>query len=387
MGSPATPITDPNDWIDVPATPPAASTATGSDSDWVDVPPNPFETSLEKTTKGPSGWQQYKAGLSETASPKAAWEGIKQIFTNPGPTASAILQQHADLWHRAVNAYHQGDYATALDNALSAGIPLLGPQIQKAQDLARQGETMRAAGQLTGIVGPNIIAEGVPGAVNLARLPGRIGRAVAPAAEAAEPVESAAETAERVAQTATPAEALQRMQEERGLAFTREAYQKASPAIRQQMQQQYIFQNMKTAGGDPVKFGELMEKGKTAIPLEDHQTWSGITKVLQHYMVPGGAALAVAGHFIPALKPLAGYSEAAATIAALTNPALRGALARVGRAGLAASKVAAKPYPALPATVSLDPNRVNQWTPPPGMSGGGAVERIKRNTLRSLYRT
>jgi hypothetical protein len=415
MADPTATVGD-SGWVDVP---PAATPPATSDGGWIDVPAAPQSPSVPATQKSaPSALDEFKAGLAETASPANIWHGITSTFQHPIDAAAAIIQAHRDTFQRGMDAWQRGEHGEALDHFGNALFPLLGPQVDAISTESRSGHKARAAGMGVGMILPALLGKGVGSVAGRVAGAGEAAQAAATeTAEAAPRLATPAETATAVAETSTPENALQNFMNARdveaanftkaqNLQAAKQAYQAASPSMRQTIQQQMIFQNMKEAGGDLARFGELMNDAKKVIPLEDHQVWNGAAKAAaleQLHSGQLGSALSVA-QFIPGMKvPIASLKLLSKV---LTMQPLRARLAdmaaipsnspKLAATWNAIKAAAAASEKAAPAAAAVAPvgsalnreqtiylNNPANWL---GFAEGGAVERLRENTLRSLYR-
>jgi hypothetical protein len=379
-------------------TPPAASGATPTppaatgESEWDIVKsekPKSEETSagnsLLELAKAPV---EFAKGAWQEVNPVTLAQGVATAAQHPIATLENLGAQQGALLDKARASYDQGDYLSAARHAAMYLVPVVGPHMDMMGDLAQSGHLAQAMGQAT--------AFGVTSALG-AR--GSIASPAAPIRIASAPAETLtpAETAEQVARVSTPETALENMIKARNLEATKQAYNAASPAMRQTMQQQHIMQLMKEAGGDASTFGQLINDAKDAIPLADHQVWEGAKRAAQYQQLldkvnrASGTPLALAelgAHFIPGGHVITKVLAGSKIISRLMGTgAGRNVLSRLG-----AMPVNSPAFRSLWNTVSAaELNRniaASQPTPSPYAAGGPIMDRdrrrLRRNTLRSL---
>jgi hypothetical protein len=111
----------------------------------------------------PTTEPKSSAAPKEPAKPDAGGGFLSELWNQINPmnmvhaaqhpidTAHAVLQGQGELATRASQAFKQGDYGEAARLGVDYLLPIIGPQIARAQEMAQKGNYAGAAGASTGI--------------------------------------------------------------------------------------------------------------------------------------------------------------------------------------------------------------------------------------------
>lgn len=240
---------------------------------------------------------QHPAMQAASEFAKGAWEQINpmnlvEAAAHPIDALHNVLSAQDLPRIRAKEEWQRGNYGDAINHFANYLIPLLGPQLDEAERKARHGQIARALGETVGF--------GVPAALGIRGAVMPEAAAIPRAAPDLFVPETEAETAAKVSRTAAPGTEIEAYRQARNLQAARAAYETASRDMKQTMQQQWIMQAMKEAGGDMAKFGELTEQAKGAIPFEDHQLFSGARNAVAHESLLSRAGNKAGSAMVPA---------------------------------------------------------------------------------------
>lgn len=95
--------------------------------------------------------------------PVSAVQGLAEAARHPIDTASNLLNAQGALALKAKDALQQKNYPAAVRHGINYLIPVLGPQIDAAGDLADKGEGAKAAGMTAGIATNIALPEALKG--------------------------------------------------------------------------------------------------------------------------------------------------------------------------------------------------------------------------------
>ncbi len=93
----------------------------------------------------------YAKGVWGQVNPIAGAQAMGQAVMHPLATAKGIGQAQGDLLTDAEKAFKSGDYAKGAARVVDWLLPVIGPQIAKAQDANTSGEWAKGAGIATGL--------------------------------------------------------------------------------------------------------------------------------------------------------------------------------------------------------------------------------------------
>ncbi len=123
----------------------------------------------------------YAKGVWGQVNPIAGAQAMGQAVMHPLATAQGVGKAQGDLLIDAEKAFKSGDYAKGAARVVDWLLPVIGPQIAKAQDANTSGEWAKGAGIATGI-GLQLAA---PKAINEALAPeAPMGATLAPQSDA-----------------------------------------------------------------------------------------------------------------------------------------------------------------------------------------------------------
>lgn len=122
-----------------------------------------------------SATRRFVEGGIETANPIAIVKGVYQMARHPLDTYESMVQQSADQFGKAKEAYDRGGLSEAFGHAAAGVLPAIGPLSADIGEQAGAGDLAGAAGRLTGVLaGPaalkgagKAIARVVPSAATL----------------------------------------------------------------------------------------------------------------------------------------------------------------------------------------------------------------------------
>jgi len=101
--------------------------------------------------------------------PISAVKGLATAVNHPIDTGKALLDAQGELANKVVSSFKSGNYVDAARHGLDYLLPVIGPQIDQAADLAQSGQYAKSAGMTAGIATNIAAPELVKGAV--ARVP------------------------------------------------------------------------------------------------------------------------------------------------------------------------------------------------------------------------
>src|ERR1035438_1772700 len=109
--------------------------------------------------------------------PLAALKSLVQATNHPIDTAGSLLNAQGEVGKKAYDSAKAGDYVSAARHGLDYLLPIIGPQIDRAGDLAQSGQYAKSAGATAGIA-TNIAApellKGVSARLPVGELPERL---------------------------------------------------------------------------------------------------------------------------------------------------------------------------------------------------------------------
>jgi hypothetical protein len=83
--------------------------------------------------------------------PISAVLGLANAVNHPIDTGKALLSAQGEVGKKAAASFQQGDYVAAARHGIDYLLPVIGPQIDQAGDLAQSGQYAKSAGQTAGI--------------------------------------------------------------------------------------------------------------------------------------------------------------------------------------------------------------------------------------------
>jgi len=115
-------------------------------------PPIKVETPPEEPT---GALRRFGSGLNATANPIEIAKGMYQMVRHPLDTYEGMVNQAANQFVKAKNAYDRGGVSEAVGHTAAGFIPGVGPMAANIADEIVEGDYAGAAGQLTGLaLGP-----------------------------------------------------------------------------------------------------------------------------------------------------------------------------------------------------------------------------------------
>jgi hypothetical protein len=109
--------------------------------------------------------------------PVAAVKSLATAVNHPIDTAGSLLNAQGEVGKKAYDSAKAGDYVSAARHGLDYLLPIIGPQIDRAGDLAQSGQYAKSAGATAGIA-TNIAApellKGVSARLPVGELPERL---------------------------------------------------------------------------------------------------------------------------------------------------------------------------------------------------------------------
>lgn len=144
---------------------------TGSTIEPVPIPQGASIEGEQPQAQG-KGWlgnvADFAGGWWDQVNPISGVKGTVQAIAHPIDTVKALGQAQYDVEQRAEKAFKEGNYAEGVGHVLNAILPVIGPALERAEDVYAQNPAA-GLGQIAGVF-TNLLAPEALGAVK-ARLP------------------------------------------------------------------------------------------------------------------------------------------------------------------------------------------------------------------------
>lgn len=121
-----------------------------------------------KTSQQPSAMRRFVGGAAEMLNPITMVQGAYQMVRHPLDTYEGMVDQSAQQFVKARDAYARGGISEAIGHSAAGVIPIIGPLAAEIGEQAGEGDIAGAAGKTFGLLaGPKAVKEAV-------KLPARI---------------------------------------------------------------------------------------------------------------------------------------------------------------------------------------------------------------------
>ena len=141
----------------VSSTPPPAATPQPASSGGVDYAKLAAQAGAIASTPPPAPrtWTDFVGDAAseywKQVNPISAVLGLANAVNHPIDTGKALLSAQGEVGKKAAASFQQGNYVDAARHGLDYLLPVIGPQIDQAGDLAQSGQYAKAVGTTAGI--------------------------------------------------------------------------------------------------------------------------------------------------------------------------------------------------------------------------------------------